>query len=287
VPSARKDPAAGKDTFISELRTFYEECGSPTHKQLANLSKDLPNLYPLPSGERRLPYLSKATISEILAGKRRGLPASEWVASFVLACQRCAVNVGILDDDPGPSSLPGWQDRLRAAKATGASGGPSAPQPRSAPDHVPVLLPPRHRAFVSGHGPYADHLLVRAKAGDPDALYRVALLLGTDPDRTSDAQSLLLQAAADGHRPSIDLLDENPADDLPPAAAAKRAFTIAQTAEANGRADEARALYAAAARGGVAEAVKRASAMLEKRGLPEAAWLSPPDDAADKNEDDT
>lgn len=267
----------GKDAFIEDLRALRDQCGRPTYANLHDISKEITQRDPVsPGGGPRLPELSKTALSEILTGKRRGLPSADWVASFVLSCQRYAAMVGIRPD-PGRATLPGWQARLRTAQADAggkARSGYAAASPL--PARISVSLPPRHQVFVADHAPYGRRLLTSAEAGHPDAIYRVALLLGTDRKRSDDALSLLVQLAAAGHQPSIELLDADPGGGLPPALAAMRAYEIANTAEAAGRIDEASAFYEAAARAGVPQArLKYASGVLERRGEPQAAaWLS-------------
>jgi hypothetical protein len=267
----------GKDAFIEALSALREECGRPPYKKLNDISKGLTQRDPaFPGGGPRLPELSKTALSEILTGKRRGLPSADWVASFVLSCQRYAAMVGI-SPDPGRATLPGWQARLRGAQADAggkARNGYAATSPL--PVLVSVSLPPRHQVFVADHAPYGSRLLASVEAGHPDAIYRVAMLLGTDRKRSDDALSLLVQLAAAGHQPSIDLLDDDPSGGLPPDLVAMRAYDLADAAEAAGRIDEARAFYKTAARGGVPEArLKHASGVLERRGEPQAAaWLS-------------
>jgi len=74
----------------------------------------------------------------------------------------------------------------------------------------------------------------------------------------------------------MDLLDDSASSCVPAPAAARCAFALALAAETDGRGDEARAFYQAAARGGVPDAaLKHAAAVLEKLGDPEAAaWLA-------------
>lgn len=101
------------EAFCAELRALYIACGKPSYRNLASLSKRLTSLY----GQRNLPQLSSTAVCEILAGRRKDLPSAAWLASFVLCCQRSGWAAGNLDEDPGPLTLPGWQERLRAAQA--------------------------------------------------------------------------------------------------------------------------------------------------------------------------
>jgi hypothetical protein len=269
--------ARGKAAFIAELRNLHEQCGKPYYKKLAAISEHLPQLYPPPQGvECRYLTLSVSAISEILAGKRKGLPSFDWVASFVLCCQRWAFEVNAATADPGVSTLPEWARRRAAhSRSDDAGAGHDGPPPSgggpppgtqagvrfradagSRPDDgtlpaCAVRLPPRQQAYVKGYGSYGQTLVERAQAGHPDAVYMVALLLGTDPAYREATPGLLLHAAAAGHAPSIDLLDENPGG-LACFEAARMALALARMADADGSRDAALAFYQAAARGGAA-----------------------------------
>ena len=107
---------------------------------------------------------------------------------------------------------------------------------------------PGRTGFVAGHGPHGLILLEAAHAGDPDATYRVAILLGTDPAHHDKAVALLLQAIAADHVLASEFLDANPSD-LPPSQAAAVARSLARIAEDNGSFEAAFAFSLAAARG--------------------------------------
>ncbi len=213
----RKGPeGTGKDAFIALLKVCHEESGRPSYAVLAATSQELPRLYPPALGAKChfLP-LPVSTISEVLGGKRKGLPPLDWVASFVLCCQRHAYERHLLSRDPGTSSLPWWARQLAQHE------GDSAPQPHIGP--CKVWLSPDQQVFVASHGPHGLILLEAAHAGDPDATYRVAILLGTDP----------------AHHPC----------DLPPSQAARVARSLARIAEDNGSFEAAFAYSLAADRG--------------------------------------
>lgn len=241
--TGQSQAAGGEAAFLAELRELRERSGRPSYKTIAALSEDLARLYPPPGGvECRFVPLSVSAISEVLAGKRKRLPSFDWVASFVLCCQRLASGIQV-SQDPGTTSLPRWLDRWKAAQAgpgdAGAGGDRSLrPEP----------LPAYQKTFLAGHGPYGQILIDQAQAGDCDAICRVAILLATDPAHGDAAQALLLRAAGAGHARSLTLLDDNPAG-LPPSAAAGCALALAQAAEATGDRDEAHAFCQAAARG--------------------------------------
>jgi hypothetical protein len=181
--------------------------------------------------------------------------------------------------DRGTTILPAWfAIRAQHAAAASADGGsPSAGGGRRPGAELPVAygLPPDQRAFVASHGPYGQALLGRAQQGHPDARYRVALFLATDPDHTAAATSLLINVAATGHALSLDLLDAHH-EHLSPLAAADRAHVLARAARARKAENEALAFFRAAARGGApGAAIEYVQAVLARGGDPEAAvWLA-------------
>src|SRR3954462_1889261 len=103
-----------KAGFLADLKALLKQSGSPSYGELAAISKKLP-------GGRDLPTLSTSALSEILNGRRVGLPTSAWVASFVLSCGQYAWKVGKSTAASGADSLPEWQGKLGAA-----AGGPGA-----------------------------------------------------------------------------------------------------------------------------------------------------------------
>lgn len=109
-----KQPPAAV-TFRTRLRTYHLECGAPSYRSLVKASQRLPETYPEALQERTLPGLSLSAISEVLNGRRTRLPSAEWVAAFVLACQRRAFETCVLTTDPGPATLPDWMTWYRQA----------------------------------------------------------------------------------------------------------------------------------------------------------------------------
>lgn len=256
----------GPDAFIRALNALYDSCNRPPYRKLSEVSEHLGELY----GRRDLPSLSTTGVFDVLAGRRKRLPTAAWVASFVLCCQRRAWETGVHDGDPGTASLPAWQARLRAARSPDLAVPPPRPPAeqegtapeRTAPERVlappesepvrPVRLTESQRATVAGYGPRGRALLDRAAAGDADALYRVAVLLGTDPARGGETVPLLIEAAAAGHPGALDLLDASP-DGLDAAEAARRAHLLGDQAGRSGAAADGEAAlvyYQAAVQGG-------------------------------------
>jgi hypothetical protein len=272
------------EAFLAQLRALHRECGAPSFRKLTKISRELSRLYPDPQGaERDLPALSASAVSEILAGNRKDLPSSDWVASFVLCCQRWAIKVGSRTDDLGTRILPDWQERLRAAHAErpgrpDVSVGGGAPRDRPASECAPsaVRLPAPQHDYVAGYGVYGQRVLAGAQAGLPDAIYRVAVFLGSHPAYGEAALPLLIHAAAAGHSLALDLLEASPSR-LEPLDAARHACQLADAAESEGSHAEALACYQCAAQGGLPiAAVKLAVTLLAGHGEHQAAaWLEP------------
>ncbi|GAA2152532.1 hypothetical protein [Actinomadura napierensis] len=262
----------GPEDFIAALNALYDSCNRPPYRKLAEISEHLGDLY----GRRDLPSLSTTGIFDVLAGRRKRAPSSAWVASFVLCCQRRAWETGVRADDPGIASLPPWQARLRAARAASRPAPPAAsPVPRTlAPPETepvrPVRLTESQKATVAGYGPHGRALLARAAAGDADALYRVAVLLGTDPARGGESAPLLIEAAAAGHPGALDLLDASP-DGLDAGHAARHAHRLGDRAGRGGTAADRRVAlvyYKAAVQGGRLEAAFAITEILQHADEP-------------------
>jgi hypothetical protein len=272
----------GPDDFIGALNALYDSCNRPPYRKLAEVSEHLGDLY----GRRDLPSLSTTGIFDVLAGRRKRLPSAAWVASFVLCCQRRAWETGVRSDDPGIASLPAWQARLRAARspvrdvppprppAESAAAAPAAPEGGLAPPESeparPVRLTESQRAAVAGYGPHGRGLLGRAAAGDADALYRVAVLLGTDPARGGETVPLLIEAASAGHPGALDLLDASP-DGLDAREAARHAHRLGDQAGRSGAragGEVALVYYKAAVQGGRLDAAFAITEILQHADEP-------------------
>jgi hypothetical protein len=116
VPDRQQDPVVA--AFAAQLREFYGQCGAPTYRSLAATSLRLTELYPGSLQGRDLMPLSVTAISEVMNGRRAGLPRAAWVVAFILSCQRRAVETGVLDTDPATQTVPDWIQRWRQAWAT-------------------------------------------------------------------------------------------------------------------------------------------------------------------------
>jgi hypothetical protein len=116
-PVAEKSRDDSARALLEKLRDFYTACGRPQYKEIAEISERLEQLYPLKEGSKRgLPALSRSGISEVLTGRRKKLPAARWLSAFVLSCQRRGWEIGALDSDPGPTTLPKWIRLLHEAQ---------------------------------------------------------------------------------------------------------------------------------------------------------------------------
>ncbi len=286
--------------IIALLHAFRLKCGGSSFDAIVSTSERLGELYPA-QGEVpvKLEVLSKTAVSEILGGKRKGPPRFDWIASFVLSCQRLASEKGVISRDPGIAILPEWARKLAVLSAdrrtprlsdsadatrdrrAAASLMPEAstmPEAATAGERglASGPLTQEQRDFITSHGRYGLVLLAEVGQGSAEALYRVALLLAADPAHTEQAGSLLITAAAAlaAYLPACDLLDAR--DELLCREAAGRAHELAQAAQAGDRADEAAAFYLAAARGGIGDAaIEHIQVFLTEHGNPEAArWLA-------------
>ncbi len=199
-----------KDEFLVALREFRADCGGPSFRTLARISQTLKALYQPPADPLcELHGLSAATISEVLSGKRLGPPSFDWVASFVLSCQRFAVQDRPARRDQGTTILAHWAaiyaahvGEWRAGERGGVGGGAAG-----ACGVAGYRIPAGQEEFVLRHGPHGQVLLARAGRGHPHARYCVALLLATDPALIDEAAWLLIDVASTGHALALDLLD--------------------------------------------------------------------------------
>lgn len=288
-----------KDEFLVALREFQADCGRPSFRTLARISQTLKALYQ-PSADPvcDLHGLSPATMSEVLSGKRLGPPSFDWVASFVLSCQRFAVRDRPARRDQGTTILAHWA----AIYAAHVGEWGAAPEAGAGPTGAAAYrVPADQERFVSSHGPHGQVLLARARRGHPHARYCVALLLATDPARIEEAAWLLIEVASTGHALALDLLDarrdpvaidgagaadadadaagpggpgEPGSGDLSPYAAAQHAYDLAEKAWERGADDEAYTFCRAAARGGHPQATLGLAQALLAGIDPEAAtWL--------------
>jgi hypothetical protein len=242
----------GRAGFAALLREHHHRCLKPHYRDLAEISRQLRELYPDFGGD--LQPLSVTAISEILAGKR--LPQPGWLASFVLACEVSrAQTTGRPGHPPGVGSLSQWYIALGAAHGDlqgpvpggNAADTQAAGLPRGVCPPETVRLTPPQRAVVDEYGRYGQLLVSQIANGDPEVVYRVAVLLGADPGHSDAARALLIHAAAARCRAATELLDSNPGE-LSATDTVRHAFGLARDAEERASLDEAFAYYRCFAR---------------------------------------
>jgi hypothetical protein len=110
--SERSTKSDDLEEFLVLLNRFRQACGPPSLRELSRVSEQVCKYY----GARypKLPtILSLSALSEVLSHRRKRPPTWQWVASFVLSCQRHAAEAGIRPD-PEDTTLPIWHLRLRA-----------------------------------------------------------------------------------------------------------------------------------------------------------------------------
>jgi hypothetical protein len=246
-----------RDAFAASLEELYVSCSVTSLGQIVQMCKRLPTLYPdiYPPG-KPAPCFVKSTISNILRGKRQGLPDPHWVTAYVLCCQAIAKENGL--PDPGIASLARWQERLRRREEESQAAGlyvrrgyrpesrSQAPDPFRAatsqrePPAPPASLTTAQQTVVLGYAPYGLTLLQRLPQGDPEAIYQCALLLAGDRGGSQDAVNLLTNAASTNHPRALELLEASPRL-LDQALARRHTRQLAEQAELTGYGDAAQA----------------------------------------------
>ncbi len=247
-----------KDEFIYALNSFWIDCGRPGCRPLARISETICREIVLPEETRfRVPAISKTTVSDTLAGRRKRFPAFPPAASLVLSCQRYAITSRQGRRDQGAAIVPCWA-AICARHAEGQKPARQLPPGIAAlASTIEFALTASQRGFLSSHGPHGKLLTARAELGHPRDRYRAALLLGTANNRLDKAVSLLLDVASTGYAPALDLLEtlrirEHEPHGIPTTLVLGRlAHQISGQAWLAGAQDESYAFLIAAARSGV------------------------------------
>lgn len=265
-----------KAGFLADLKALLKQSGSPSYGELAAISKKLPE-------ERDLPTLSTSALSEILNGRRVGLPTSAWVASFVLSCEQYAWKVGKSATTPGPDSLPAWHEKLEAAEAAAGADQPTVSAETPSFDVLSFEPPPVNGTadgaavpgftltsseadHMSGLGAYGQALLAELEEGNADAAYRVAVVLASTAAHREAGTSLLMGPATIGHRLALALLDASTAPTFT-ATVGDHACALGAAADAGGDVEAAVVFYGCAARCGTRPGlVELAAVLLISRG---------------------
>ncbi|GAA1783960.1 hypothetical protein [Actinomadura chokoriensis] len=237
--------------FQRRLRELYLRAGSPSSALVDATAARLEEFYPLGGGRRSVPRgISRSTLSQVVKGTR--LPTAGMLAAIVLSLQRCGWENGSLDDDPGPDALPEWHRLLREAQAARAARPAASRRPAPVPADGPrrradpVVLEPRERAELRVHGRYAAALERRAAAGDRDAVYEIAVLLGCVPGHGHKAAGYLINAAAAGLSVAANLVPVDGAE-VDRALAVAHAHVLAYAAGRRGDREAAQAFLSCAA----------------------------------------
>ena len=278
----RKPPVnPAKAGFLADLKALLKQSGSPSYGELAAISKKLPE-------ERDLPTLSTSALSETLNGRRVGLPTSAWVASFVLSCELYAWKVGKSAVILGPDSLPPWHEKLEAAEAAAVRDEPAVPPETPSydvlsfdPSPVPettngavapgFTLTPAEAGYLAGLGTYGRALLTRLREGDPDAAYRVAVVLASTAAHREAGTSLLMGPATIGHRLALALLEASVTPSFT-ATIGDHACALGAAADAEGDVEAAVVFYGCAARCRSPLGMRELAAiLLIERGLDQVA----------------
>lgn len=278
--------------FVEKLKELRATCGGPSLRKIAHMSGRLTALY----GERYrdLPQLSPSALSNALNGRRKGPLSWEWVAAFVLSCQRWGWEAGELRDtaDLGPGSLAVWRARWLDTTTDETTAVEPAPEPNSGPpaaaddpvgDQIaepaddPVADGPvegtvwprgatgaesltarRYRDLFGEHG--VDLLHAADDELDADAACRLGILLACHGN-PSEATAWLQRPAAEDNGMALALVDAG--ESHLPGKAAEFAYELGQD-EAGGRRmrpgrrpDVSEVYFEAAARAGHVDACYR------------------------------
>jgi hypothetical protein len=274
--------------FVEKLRELRATCGGPSLRKIAHTSGRLTALY----GERYrdLPVLSPSALSNALNGRRKGPLSWEWVAAFVLSCQRWGWEAGALreDADLGPGSLAVWRARwLGTTEDEAAEPGPApstdqtsdGPARKDAPvddaaddgpaDDAPEgngwprrgtesLTARRYRDLFGQHG--VDLLHAADDELDIDAACRLGILLACHGN-PYEAVAWLQRPAAEDNGMALALVDAE--ESRLPAKAAEFAYELGQDEPGRPRtrpgppADVSEVYFEAAARAGHVDACYR------------------------------
>jgi hypothetical protein len=276
--------------FVEKLKELRATCGGPSLRKIADTSGRLTALY----GERYrdLPVLSPSALSNALNGRRKGPLSWDWVAAFVLSCQRWGWEAGALREaaDLGPGSLAVWRARWLdttvddptavephpgdpTAGQAGHRTGEPADDPAAEPEGGPVggkarprdlaamvdsLTARRYRDLFGEHG--VDLLHAADDELDADAACRLGILLACHGS-PSEATAWLQRPAAEDNGMALALVGTT--ESHLPGRAAEFAYELGQD-EVGGRQPEAgrspdvsEVYFEAAARAGHVDACYR------------------------------
>ncbi|HEU5158671.1 MAG TPA: hypothetical protein VFU43_16860 [Streptosporangiaceae bacterium] len=149
-PAANENDPGELERFIVLLERLRDACGRPSLRELSRVSKNVRKHY----GGRypQLPAeLSLTALSDVLGRRRKKPPTWNWVALYVLSCQRYAADSGVRPD-PKDTTLPTWHLRLQAVHRADVrspadeeiipANGDGRVQRQSSPSSSPSPSPP-------------------------------------------------------------------------------------------------------------------------------------------------
>ncbi|MCW2901152.1 MAG: Sel1 domain protein repeat-containing protein [Streptosporangiaceae bacterium] len=149
------DNQAALDEFVQCLAEFHRACGGPSLRELSRVSRQVVETYRM--RYPNLLELSLTALSDVLSRRRKKPPSWNWVASFVLSCQRYAEDSGLFPD-VGDSTLQEWNRRLQTLSLPGEDAGTGA---------VPGARAPIGRAGALPSGPAVPDRPMRPRPPDP------------------------------------------------------------------------------------------------------------------------
>ncbi|WP_067449855.1 hypothetical protein [Actinomadura macra] len=269
----RRTPA--HQVMINCLHGAYILHGQPTFAKISETVERLRTLYPDYRAEDCTGLSSPANIYKIIMGRHGSLPTTPQLSRLILAFQHLAWVERVIRDDPGTSTLPGWQALLSQAIVLDIAQrnrgdfiedtclDPTQPVRLPSPMLAPIAELPGawtlaasvsltcvEVSCLTALGPYAASLAVRATEGDPGAMYEVSVgLFVSGTPYNERAAAFAANAAAAGVSTATDLLI---ASETGMAAAAelavRQARALEYAARTYGRDDAARFFTTCAAR---------------------------------------
>lgn len=192
--SMERDEVEVAQRFAHDLVMLHQLAGEPSYSILERASGH---------------ELKRATVSDVLNGKRAGVPGWQFVASFVVACRKVAEQAGLDPDRIG--TVDDWKRRWDAAKSASAGSPPpeQAAGMVSASAALADAVDQGHatRAELTQYGQllfeaaFGQELwwrLLRAATGRP---YLELAIRGADGDDQVALQALRWEALHDGTGP--------------------------------------------------------------------------------------
>ena len=238
--------------FAKRIKELYLRCGSPSSSALNKIISRFDDYYPLEHGHATLPEsVSRSALSQILNGV--SLCSAGMLTVIVRGLERCGVENESLHPEQAPEDMQEWQRLLREAKVVCNQKECDQMPESDVPDTAictepvgvntaprvgdPVQLEPGELAELKRHGSYAIDLASRAREGDREAIYEIAVMVGAaSPEHGHKAVGYLINAAAAGQRWASALIPPH-GRPVEPAQAASHAVRLADEAKRRGAGD--------------------------------------------------